>query len=1523
MKDEIDSMAAFHPVVTDWFRAVFVEPTRAQAAGWPAISSGESTLILAPTGSGKTLTAFLWSINRIMFASAPPRQSRCRVLYISPLKALAVDVERNLHSPLVGISRMAADRGIVHLTPMVAVRTGDTPQRERARMLRTPPDIFITTPESLYLLLTSRAREILRSVETVIIDEIHALVPTKRGAHLALSLERLEQLTQQSLQRIGLSATQRPLEEVARFLGGVALSAPGAIAADSDESPASGTSIFEIEEDRSPSSGAAPSASPTFRPVTIVNTGERKRLELRVEVPVEAMEQIGAPVEIPSGSAAGGIVRASIWPAIHPRLLSLIREHRSTLIFVNSRRLSERLAAALNELAEETVANAHHGSIAREQRLEIEDRLKEGLLPALIATSSLELGIDMGAIDLVIQIESPPSIASGMQRIGRAGHHVGAVSKGLIFPKFRADLVACAAVTEAMLGGRIESTRYPRNPLDVLAQQLVAMTAVEAWDVDQLYATVRQAANFVELTRPLFEGVLDMLSGVYPSDDFAELRPRINWDRLSGKITARQGAGRIAIINGGTIPDRGLYGVFLAGSEKGKGRVGELDEEMVFESKAGETFLLGASTWRIEEITFDRVIVSPAPGEPGKMPFWHGDSVGRDYEFGQQIGALIRRLRGLPEEKAAALLQEEHSLDPLAAGNLLRYLADQQEALEAVPDDRTIVIERFRDELGDWRVCLLSPLGGRIHAAWSTAVIAKVRAERALEVEVMWSDDGFVVRFPETDEPPDSSLLLPDPDEVERLVISQLAASSLFASRFRENATRALLLPRRHPGRRAPLWQQRKRSADLLAVAARYGSFPILLETYREVLRDVFDMPALTDLLRRIQRRDVRLVTADSDAPSPFAASILFRYSANYIYDGDAPLAERRAQALAIDQSQLRELLGEAELRTLLEAEVIDEVEAELQRTDVRFRARGVDAIHDLLLRLGDLSREEIAARTAMDDAPAAVTELLDTRRAVEVRVAGERRLIAAEDAGRYRDALGVPLPPGLAERFLQPVADPLGDLIRRYGRTHAPFTADEVARRLGLGRAIAESELHRLTAAGRFLEGEFRPGGTGREWCDQEVLRMIRRRSLARLRHEVAPVDPSSVGRLLVQWHGLGQKRRGRRALREAVELLQGYPLVASVLESEILPGRIDGYVAGDLDPLVGSGELVWTGIEPLGSRDGRIALYLPEKLPLLMPLPTDAEKSLNGEIESRIADALGRRGALFFPQIVSAIGGGFDTEVLEALWNLVWRGMVTNDSMQALRSFLRPPRRGRRPGSVGGERLPGSEGRWSLVSAWLPEALPSSTERATALARQLLTRYGLVTRELIAAESIGGGFKPIYDVLKAMEEGGKIRRGYFVTGIAAAQFAQPGAIDLLRASRSDAADAPDVVLLAATDPANPYGTLLRWPHDEGRLLSRSAGAAVILVDGALAAWIPRGWKSLQLVPPEDEAERQRTYRAIATALARLVEEGERKTLLFVEIDGIPADQHPFAEALLARRFVRTTQGLHLRTIHGRQRRV
>ncbi|MEZ4415996.1 MAG: crosslink repair DNA glycosylase YcaQ family protein [Gemmatimonadota bacterium] len=1465
------------PATRAWFERSFAAPTRAQSLGWPAIASGASTLLLAPTGSGKTLAAFLVAIDRMMFGPAATDPDSTRVLYISPLKALGVDVERNLRAPLAGIRAEAERLGLPFHLPRVGVRTGDTTPRERRELIRQAPEILITTPESLYLMLTSNARETLRGVETVIIDEIHAIAATKRGTHLFLSLERLERQRQQGapLQRVGLSATQRPLEEIARLLGGFE-TAPG-------------------REDAHP------------RPVEIVDASAPKTFDVRIEVPVEDMAALGEPLaDVTSGPAAAGPQRASIWPQIHPRLLELIRQHRSTLIFVNSRRLAERLSTALNELAEEEIVMAHHGSVAPHQRADIEDRLKRGALPALVATSSLELGIDMGAIDLVIQIEAPPSVASGIQRFGRAGHHVGAVSTGVIFPKFRVDLLACAAVGRAVRDGWVESTAYPRNPLDVLAQQIVATVTEEPLHVDELFALVRRAAPYVDLPREAFERVLDMLSGHYPSDDFRELRPRITWDRITGELEARRGARMVSVISGGTIPDRGLYGVFLAGAERPV-RIGELDEEMVFESREGEVFLLGASSWRIESIDHDRVLVSPAPGEPGKMPFWRGDGPGRPIEFGRAIGDLIQEVRALDPEAARARLASAHGLDTNAATNLVALLADQFEAGGQVPAADRIVIEQFVDEVGDWTVAILSPFGTRVHAPWAMAAAARLRRQYDVEVDTLWTDDGIVFKLPNIEEPPPSELFLPESDEVRDIVVDQLGSTALFASRFRENAARALLLPRQRPGRRTPLWVQRRRSADLLKAAAQFADFPIVLETYRDCLNDVFDLPGLIELLKGIEEGQVAVSTVQTRKASPFAASLLFGYVANFLYEGDVPLAERRAQALMLDHAQLLQLLGEPELRELLDPDSIAAASARASRTDGSRPLRDHDDVHDALISLGDLTLAEVEAR-ALQPERMAVTlgELILSRRVFSAQIAGQERFIAAEDAARYRDALGVQPPAGLPTAFLQSGPDPLGDLLRRYARTHGPFTVQAAATRFGLGTAPVERALEELGARGHLAFGHFLPGGHGREWCDPGVLRDIKRRSLAHLRAQVEPVEPDAYARFLLDWHGVGAPSRGIDAVFEAVQQLQGAPLPASDLERGILPARVLGYDPRDLDELFTTGELVWQGVEPLGEHDGRIVLLLRDQIPLLATAPT----ALPGELEARIVEALRGRGALFFPELLS-LTGGFKPEVLAALWRLVWSGTVTNDTLAPLRSLRRARSATRRTRGLRRSLAlpPGSAGRWSLFP-W-PADVPSETERATALAEQLLQRHGLVTREVARAEALRGGFSSVYPILRRMEEVGKVRRGYFVEGLGGAQFGRAGVEDRLRRARDQEGDeGGTATVLWASDPANPYGAQLPWPERTGARASRSAGAQVILTAGRLAAWISPGARRVLTFLPADEPQRSRWIASVAEGLATLPETRARAAIVLESVDGVAPDTSPLAAALVEAGFRPSPKG-------------
>jgi ATP-dependent Lhr-like helicase len=1385
----MDPLATFSPATRAWFERTFDAPTPPQQLGWPAIAAGGHVLIQAPTGSGKTLTAFLSAIDRL---NERPGEG-LRVLYVSPLKALNYDIERNLRGPLAGLESELR----------VAVRTGDTPAKERRDMVKSPPDILITTPESLFLLLTSAAREMLRGVETLILDEVHAVAGTKRGAHMAVSVERLQRLVDNPFQRIGLSATQRPLEEIGRFVSG-------------------------------------------GREIQLVDAGTRKELDLEVVVPVEDMRELGSTASLSYPVPADGqemdagteLGTQSIWPSVYPEVLRLVEAHRSTIVFVNNRRLAERLALRINELAEREVARAHHGSLAREQRLLVEEDLKAGRIPCLVATSSLELGIDMGAVDLVIQVESPKSVARGLQRIGRAGHELHAVSKGRIFPKFRADLLESAVVARAMRGGEIEETRIPRNPLDVLAQQIVAICADEEIAVDELHELVRRAYPFAELSRTQLENVLDMLAGRYPSDEFAELRPRIVWDRTGGTIRAREGARRLAVTNAGTIPDRGMFGVFLA---DGGGRVGELDEEMVYEARAGQTFLLGASTWRIEEITRDRVIVSPAPGLPGAVPFWKGEGVGRPFELGQKIGAASRELSALSDEKARARLRDEFLLDDRAARNLLTFVREQADATGALPTDRTIVVERFRDEIGDWRVCLLTPFGGRVHAPWAMALTARLRESHGLEAQSIWSDDGIALHFPDADAPPPVADLMLAPDEVEDLVVTELGDTALFGARFRENAARALLIPRRRPGQRTPLWQQRLKAQSLLQVARRYGSFPVVLETYRECLQDVFDLPALRGLLHGIQTRQLDLVEVETASASPYSASLLFDYVATYMYEDDTPPAERRAQALSLDRELLRELLGQEELRDLLDRDAVEEVERQL-----RGQPRTPDELHDQLRLRGDRRHGEFD--------PALAAPLLDERRAVIVRVAGEERLIAAEDAGRYRDALGAMPPSGLPDAFLEGGPDSLRQLVLRFAKGRGPFTTADADDRFGRDLAAVLAELERDEL---LVRGELRPGGTEREWCDPDVLRRLRRASLAALRREVEPVEREALARFLPSWHGIDR----RASLREALVPLQALALPVGLWESELLPRRVPGYRPEHLDALCASGEVVW-----IGAGLDRVALYFREDAAVLGRV-AGAPRPEGGE-HDWIRAAL-ERGALFWLDLLDETGLP-DEQALPALWDLVWAGEVTNDAWTPLRAGRRfgvpkPERRPRRFSRRRTTAVTATQGRWSRTERLFAGAEP---ERR-ALAELLLERQGIVTRDGVRAEGIPGGYGAVYAELRALETLGLCRRGYFVEGLGGAQFALGGAVERLRELRDRDEEAVPLVL-AAADPAQPYGAALPWPKRAGARAARVAGAYVVLMDGEAVLYVERGGRTLVPLRDPDESWLRPAFRALVDHVRR-----------------------------------------------------
>ncbi|GAA3403994.1 DNA glycosylase AlkZ-like family protein [Pseudarthrobacter polychromogenes] len=1672
------TMAQFSRPTRDWFLGAFSEPTPAQEGAWHAISSGSHALVVAPTGSGKTLAAFLWALDRLLVASsaeapeapvaagvagnstaaakgkrsrAPKRKTR--VLYISPLKALGVDVERNLRSPLIGITQTAKRLGLPAPLTTVGVRSGDTTTADRRALLSNPPDILITTPESLFLMLTSKARETLTEVDTIIIDEVHAVAGTKRGAHLAVSLERLDALLPKPAQRIGLSATVEPKELVAQFLAGSA-------------------------------------------PVEIVAPPARKNWDLTVSVPVEDMSDLqGAAGAFDSGPASGLQPQASIWPHVEEKIVDLVLANQSTIVFANSRRLSERLTARLNEIyaerqlvaagggwddpaqqaaapgvpastatpahmmaqagssagADPVLARAHHGSVSKDQRALIEDDLKSGRLRCVVATSSLELGIDMGAVDLVVQVESPPSVASGLQRVGRAGHQVGEVSQGVLFPKHRADLVHTAITVERMLGGKIERLSIPANPLDILAQQTVAATALGSIDVEDWFATVRRSAPFASLPRSAFEATLDLLAGRYPSDEFAELRPRIIWDRNAGTIEGRPGAQRLAVTSGGTIPDRGLFGVYIIGTEvegsaspatdgepapapKGGRRVGELDEEMVYESRVGDVFALGATSWKIEDITHDRVLVSPAFGQPGKLPFWKGDSLGRPVDLGRALGAFVRELSASDAGPATERCKAS-GLDEFAANNLIQYLTEQKLATEVVPSDTTLVVERFHDELGDWRVILHSPFGMPVHAPWALAVGQRLHQRYGLDGSAMAADDGIVLRVPMMeDEPPGAELFLFDPEELEQIVTAEVGGSALFASRFRECSARALLLPRQTPGKRQPLWQQRQRSAQLLDVARKYPTFPIVLETVRECLQDVYDLPALKDIAASVERRELRIVQTTTSQPSPFAKSLLFGYVAQFLYEGDSPLAERRAAALALDSTLLNELLGRVELRELLDAKVIGATERELQRLAPDRRVRGMEGVADLLRLLGPLAPEEVAARLEPDgasqppgvpgvgtadtsaseetghvespvdaghaqpaEATAHLVALQRANRAIKVNIGGAERFAAVEDAARLRDAIGVPLPMGVPLAFIEPVADPLSDLVSRYARTHGPFTAAEAAARLGLGVAVVSTALKRLAADGRAVEGEFRPhagppetapnttgGAAGdgtepeesppaseppapslsphtvvSEWCDAEVLRKLRRRSLAALRAEVEPVDAAAYGRFLPAWQhvrtpggGRGQPSlRGLDGIITAVDQLSGVPIPASAWEPLVLAGRVSNYQPAMLDELMAAGEVLWSGAGALPGNDGWISLHLADSAELTLNPAIEYEP---GDAQQRLLEHLRNNGGGYFFRQLTDVAGGMDAvlsdqEVVTALWDLAWAGRITGDTFAPVRALIagghtahrqvaRAPRAraprlsrlgrshgsglmgspglagGRYSASAGGASTPPmAAGRWSALPQ--PELDPTIHARATA--ELLLDRYGVVTRGSVMAEQILGGFGLMYKVLARLEEAGRCRRGYFIEHLGAAQFAVPATVDRLRSYSEDtqlARPEPVALALAATDPANPYGAALPWPalQDDagtGHRPGRKAGALVVLVDGALVLYVERGGKTL-LAFSGDEA----VLSAAGAALVGVVTRGAVDKLIMEKVNGHGILDTPIAAALSSAGAYSTPKGLRIR---------
>lgn len=1868
-----DALSHFSTPVRDWFRATFSAPTAAQEGAWESIRNGNNTLIIAPTGSGKTLAAFLWALDALHREHEAGTAGGTRILYISPLKALGADVERNLRAPLTGITRLSGNNtGEPNIS--VGVRSGDTPARERRQLISNPPAILITTPESLYLMLTSAARNTLAGVTTVIVDEIHNLAATKRGAHLAVSLERLDALLEQPAQRIGLSATVENPEAVARFLGGIQpvtimsrpvakewdlrLSVPvpdmAALGGANDygqglyapseyapseyapsKAPGSGNSASTNSSQGAaqPTSSAAniPASAPyTLEDAIGVFPGQEAQLETRQEagqepgleirqadparqgdnaapkntltIPEEALREGAIHVKALRDAPDSERPETSIWPRVQERIVDHIENNRSTIVFVNSRGLAEKLTAALNDihlrrvLAKQGIdpedyaagisdiaevpplARAHHGSVSKEQRTLIEEALKGGTLRCVVATSSLELGIDMGHVDLVIQVAAPPSVASALQRVGRAGHRVGEISRGFFYPKHRGDLLGATVTLAGMRSGTLEPLAIPTNPLDVLAQQTVAACALDPISVDSWYEALRRSAPYAELPRALFDSVLEMLAGRYPSDEFAELRPRIIWDRTpteeapSGSIEGRPGAQRLAVTSGGTIPDRGLFPVYLVSGdeERGPKRVGELDEEMVYESRAGEVITLGASSWRIEEITHDAVRVSPAPGQPARLPFWHGDRMGRPYALGVQTGAFTRALSSLDATDSAAAHQqlEQLGLDTWAVDNLLAYLREQRESTGAVPSDTRMIVERHRDELGDWRVVLHSPLGYGVHAPWALAVRARIEERYGVDASVMASDDGLILRLPAMEDvPPGADLFLFDPDELEAIVTERVGDSALFASRFRENAARALLLPRRDPGKRTPLWQQRQRAAQLLDVARKYPDFPVLLETARECLQDVYDVPALVQVHRSLQSRTVSLLEVETNEPSPFARTLLFEYVAEHLYDGDAPAAERRAAALSLDPALLAELLGSSGLRELLDPAVLVQTQQRLQRTGERYHASGVEGVADLLRQLGPLSARELSLRLRADnpraesaahgsqdfgesedsenygeehgeeygahasttEAHALAQELVRSRRAFSFMGAAddsaEPQLYYAvvEDAARLRDGLGIMPAAALPTALLEPVAEPLEDLVSRYARTHIPFTAQQAAEHFSrltpVGVGVLTPVLQRLQQQRRLSSGEFLPevlrasGAVGVEWVDAQVLRTIRARSLAALREEIEPVSAQVYGVFLPSWQNVRSLSvrvaqtlpeasaygafmpSGRAAtvvgervaplgstapnpmaengtdyahqdsasatedLLTAIDQLAGVRVPASALETLILPARVPGYQPHMLDELMASGRVFFTGAGQLGGgsaqkSDGWIRLHLSESSSLTLgeDYPEQLVRAENpelwealqapGTLEHAIYEALAH-GGLFVPalrervaQLMSAAASDGQVvtfpdaaQVSAALWHLVWAGAVTNDSFAPVRAMLAgvrsahptpaAPARLSRVGRRGAGRIaaarasmgngmaggygadgysaptsgygagarhglrslrggfhaaapsvaPQDSGRFSRVDTLLQEPV-EATVAALARADLLLDRYGVLTRGCLQVEDSAGGFSQLYRIYSAAEDRALVRRGYFIEGLGAAQFAAPATVDLLR-STADSLSIPagpqsfggtqgfgasaytpqrtdtervygtfTVTLLAATDPANPYGAALSWPaipsfaHEgEGTVKhrpARKAGACVVLVDGAPVLYVERGAKTLLAFTTDPVL-----LEAAAPALARLVSAGGAEKISVEKVNDVEllgthtlstsalgtsggeAVEHPveaLRAALQAQGFYATVRGLSLR---------
>lgn len=1578
-------LAGFREPVRRWFTDVFDAPTRVQEETWARVGAGDHALVVAPTGSGKTLAAFLWALDRLTDPGRDRSGEGVGVLYVSPLKALGTDVERNLRAPLAGITRTSELLGTGAHPVSVGVRTGDTPARERARLVRHPPDVLITTPETLYLLLTSSARRILTDVSTVIVDEVHAVAGTKRGTHLALSLERLDSLVGHDVQRIGLSATVRPVEEVAAFLGG---DRPVGVVAPPADKQWDLTVRVPVED-----LTALPPPPPdgpfdtTGTPDTTVDPdtgtgGEGRGGPAVVDDPLLSGSHLGPPAGtgVSDDAVAGGQQTrpVSIWPFIEHDVYDEVMAARASLVFVNSRRTAERLTSRLNEIwaahhdpqsltapghrppaqmmaacdevgrAPAVIARAHHGSVSKDERREIEESLREGRLRCVVATSSLELGIDMGLVDRVIQVESPPSVASALQRVGRAGHSVGAVSVGSVHPKTRLDLLHAAVTTGRMLEGAIEETSVPRNALDVLAQHTVAaaVAAEDGLSIDQWWATVRRSRPYADLDRALLDRVVAMLTGAYASADLSELRARLV--EVDGVLHPRPGALRLATTSGGTIPDRGLFGVFLVGEGQGR-RVGELDEEMVYESRVGDVFTLGASSWQIVEITRDQVRVVPAAGHTGRLPFWNGEGLGRPAELGRAVGRFSREVLADPGSLDGLTFLDAHS-----KANILGLLSAQAGATGVVPDDRHVLVERFHDEVGDWRVVVHSPWGRPVNAAWALAVGQRLREQLGVDATPMAGDDGMVLRVPDSADPPGADLVVMTAEEIRGVVTEAVSQTALFAGRFRECAARALLLPRRDPGRRSPLWQQRLRASQLLDLVRPHTDFPVLIEAARECLRDVYDLDALGRLMDDVAAGRVTVVEVTTPSPSPMASALLFGYTGAFMYSGDVPLTERRAATLSLDPALLSAVLGTLDLREVLDPEVVEEVVAGLQHTAPGRRARDGEGLVDLLTRLGPVRRTELPDRL---DVPldGLLAEVGD--RVAVVRIAGEDHLAVAADLGLLRDGLGVPVPPGHAAPA--PGRDPLTQLVARWARSHGPFTVAQVAAEFGLGRSVAAQVLDREVGAGTLVRGRFREGVDEEELCDSRVLSRIRSRALARARDAIQPVSASALARFTLAWHGIEgpAQLHGADAVHDALDQLAGVFLPASAWESLVLPARVPDYTPAMLDELTATGEVLLVGGGVAGGRDPLVAL-LPAEREDVLDLPARPEDPA----ARSLVEAMGEGSVLLGP-LASSLGLS-DAELGELVWRLFAEGVVAPDTMAPVRARLagrgqaasgrgargrgggstahrlRPsPPRGRvrmaRPGVVGrgptGVRTalvssPDLAGRWHLripatgagegdegpggtrspVTAQTDRAL---AEQGRARAETLLDRHGVLTRQAVVVENVPGGFTALHPVLSALEDAGRVLRGYFVEGLGGAQFATTGVIDQLRAC-SDGPDTsgwpsgtrhPRPVVLATLDPANPWGAALDWPTQSGSTATRAAGSVVVLADGLVLAHLTRGGRQLTLFTDQlpQGVDAEEAARLVVTAMAGVVASGRGRPLVVGNLNGEPVLSHPLLPVL------------------------